>query len=197
MRQYTPLIWLTIAFMLLVACTPQPQTLPTLIPTSTVVVTDEAPQQTATTEPTRRVPPTFPPTWTPAGSVVETPLPTATEASNTVQILQPTALDVCNTLGEDIDRNTRTFPLGAAPVVAWTGVQGAGTYHISLVVVDMATPDAQPNETFADFTSDTTYTFPPELFEAGKFYGWEVYPVDAVGQQMCQSVGAELVPTTS
>jgi len=193
MRQYT---WLIIAFLLLAACTPQAQTLPTLIPTSTTAPTDEAPEQTSTTEPTRRVPPTFPPTWTPAGEVVETPLPVATEPSNTVQqIIPPTALEVCGTLGEDPNRNTRTFPLGAAPLVAWTGVEGAATYHIALVVVEMATPDSQPNETFADFTTDTAYTFPPELFESGKFYGWEVYPVDGVGQQMCQSVGAELFPT--
>ncbi len=196
MRQYKPLTWLVIALVLLTACTPQPQTLPTLIPTNTIPATDEAPEQTPTAEPTRRIPPTFPPTWTPAAEVVATLATVATEASNTVQIIPPTALEVCNTLGEDIDRNTRTFPLGAAPMVAWTGVQGAATYHISLIAVDMATPDAQPNETFADFTTDTTYTFPPELFEAGKFYGWEVYPVDGVGQQMCQSVGAELFPST-
>jgi hypothetical protein len=128
--------------------------------------------------------------------VVETPTAVATEAT-TVQIIPPTALEVCNTLGEDVARNTRSFPLGTAPLVAWTGVQGAATYHISLVSVDMATPDAQPNEIFGDFTSDTGYTFAPELFEAGKLYGWEVYPIDGIGQQMCQSVGAELNPSRS
>jgi hypothetical protein len=107
----------------------------------------------------------------------------------------PTPLEVCATFNEDVTRNPRSFPLGEAPQVFWTAVEGAATYHIALVAVDPATPEAQPQEVFADFTTDTTYTFPAELFEAGKLYGWEVYPLDSLGQQMCLSLGAELFPT--
>jgi hypothetical protein len=195
MRHFTPFTRLIIAFVLLAACTPQPQTLPTLIPTSTIPSTEAAPDQTATSEPTRRIPPTFPPTWTPAGEAVETQTAVATEAENIVEIIPPTALEQCGTLGEDFAQNTRSFPLGSAPLVVWTGVEGAAAYHIALIAVDAATPDAPPTEVFADFTSETSYTFSPELFETRKFYGWEVYPLDGIGQQMCQSVGAELFPT--
>lgn len=194
MRQQTA--WFIIALVLLAACTTQQQTLPTLIPTATTPPTAEAPPLTPTPEPTRRVPPTFPPTWTPAGAVTETPVDIATAAtSGEAQVVPPTPLEVCTALGEDITRNRRSFTLGAAPQIYWTGVQGAATYHVALVEVNLATEEAQPQEIFADFTSETTYTFPAELFESGKFYGWEVYPVDGIGQQMCQSVGAELFPT--
>ena len=193
MRQQTYLAWLTIALLLLVACTNQQQTLPTLVLTGTIPPTNQA--QTPTSEPTHRVPATFPPTWTPASVIVETPTVEVREVETQVPFVPPTALEACNTLGEDFARNTRAFPLGAAPLVAWTGVQGAAAYHIALVVVDLEKPDSPPNEIFADFTSETTYTFQPDIFEAGKFYGWEVYPLDALGQQMCVAVGSELTPT--
>jgi hypothetical protein len=127
---------------------------------------------------------------------VETPAETPTiEPTPVIQVTLPTPLAVCATFDEDVARNPRSFAIGESPQVFWTAVQGAATYHIALVSVDPATPEAQPGEVFADFTSDTSYIFPAELFEAGKLYGWEVYPVDGVGQQMCVSLGAELFPT--
>lgn len=194
MRQHTALTGIAFALIVLVACTNQQQALPTLIPTSTAPATTEVSEQTPTTEPTRRVVPTFPPTWTPAAArelPVETP---TTEAAPVIEVTLPTPLAACATFLEDAARNPRSFSIGESPQVFWTAVEGASAYHIVLVSVDPATPEALPGDVFADFTSDTNYTFPAELFEAGKLYGWEVYPVDGVGQQMCLSIGAELFP---
>jgi hypothetical protein len=113
-----------------------------------------------------------------------------------IQPTLPTPLAVCATFGEEVALNNRSFPVGSEPQVFWTAVEGASSYHIALVVVDPATPEAEPQEVFADFVQNVSYTFPAELFEAGKFYGWEVYPVDGIGQQMCLSLGGELFPTT-
>ncbi len=197
MRRHTALTCFALILILVAACTTQQQALPTLIPTPTVPATTEVSEQTPTPEPTRRVVPTFPPTWTPAG-VVETPAETpTTEAAPVIQPTLPTPLAVCATFDVDVARNPRTFTIGESPQVFWTAVEGAATYHIALFSLDPATPEAQPAEVYADFALDTNYTFPAELFEAGKLYGWELYPLDRVGQQMCVSVGAELFPTGS
>jgi hypothetical protein len=121
----------------------------------------------------------------------ETP---TTEAAPVIEVTQPTPLAACATFQEDLARNSRSFSIGESPQVFWTATEGASAYHIALVSVDPATPEALPGEIFADFTQDTNYTFPAELFQTGKLYGWEVYPVDGVGQQMCLSIGAELFP---
>jgi hypothetical protein len=198
MRKYWIGFLCAVIVIAVMACTPQPQTLPTLIPSPTTMITpSEAPAGVTATVTSRRVPPTFPPTWTPEGeatieTVVETP---TTEPPTQVPASPPaTALEACNTFVEDTARNTRNFPLGAAPQVFWTAVQGAATYHIALVAADPAATDSQPIEVFADFVSDTTYTFQADLFERGMLYGWEIYPLDGIGQQMCASIGAELNP---
>jgi hypothetical protein len=195
MRQHTALTGIAFGLIVLAACTNQQQALPTLIPTSTVLATTEVTEQTPTSEPTRRVAPTFPPTWTPAAAT-DTPTETpTTESAPLIEVTLPTPLAACATFREDVARNSRSFSIGESPQVFWTAAEGAPAYHVALVSVDPATPEALPGEVYADFTSDTNYTFPAELFEAGKLYGWEVYPVDGVGQQMCLSLGAELFPT--
>jgi hypothetical protein len=195
MRQHTALTGIAFALIVVAACTNQQQALPTLIPSSTAPPTTEVSEQTPTTEPTRRVAPTFPPTWTPEAAT-ETPAGTpTTEAAPVIEVTLPTPLAACATFLEDVARNQRSFAIGESPQVFWTAVQGASAYHIALVSVDPATPEALPGEVFGDFTSDTNYTFPAELFQTGRLYGWEVYPVDGVGQQMCLSLGAELFPT--
>jgi hypothetical protein len=196
MRQQIVLMGIAFVLSMVAACTNQQQALPTLISTPTAPATTEVSEQTPTTEPTRRVAPTFPPTWTPAEAEV-TPVetPTTEEVAPVVEVTLPTPLEACATFREDVARNSRSFSIGESPQVFWTAVQGAAAYHIALVSVDPATPEALPGEVFADFTPDTNYTFPAELFEASKLYGWEVYPVDGVGQQMCLSLGAELFPS--
>ena len=196
MGKFTALRCLALALLLLAACTNQQQTLPTLIPTPTTEATTTPPDQTPTQEPTRRIAPTFPPTWTPVGPTETSVDIPATEANAPAIVpTLPTPLAVCATFDEEVALNTRSFPIGSSPQVFWKAVEGAATYHIALVVVDPATPEALPEEVFADFVQDVSYTFPAELFEVDKFYGWEVYPVDSIGQQMCLSVGGELFPT--
>jgi len=185
------------AIISLFACTPQQQTLPTLVSTPTVPPTSAAATGTPTTEPTRRVPPTFPPTWTPSSVTIQTPeaTPTTEGAPLVIPSPLPTPLAACATFGADGDRNVSTFPIGSAPQIFWTPVQGAASYHVALLLVDPNSEDASGEEMFGDFTTDTSYTFQADLFELGKFYGWEVYPIDALGQQMCLSLGDELIPT--
>jgi hypothetical protein len=86
-----------------------------------------------------------------------------------------------------MQRTQRDFPIGAAPVVAWTPVEGALTYRLALV-------DERGQEIRVEFVGETSYQFPAELFELGKRYGWEVYPRDTLNVQMCFGVGGELLP---
>jgi hypothetical protein len=175
--------------LLLAACGSQSEgELPTLIPTLGGV---EA--ATATTlPPTEPLPtqapivrPTLPPTWTP--SVVPTePQNQATETPVVLPTGIPLAtLEACGTFLVDLERSTSTFKLGESPAVYWSPAAGAMRYRVSVI-------DEFGQELFMDYAIDATYSFPAELFKAGKRYGWEVYPEDNIGRQMCFQQGAEL-----
>lgn len=158
---------------------------PTLAPSPTVEII------TAQPSPTELKRATLPPTWTPVQEVT----PTVAEAAATLipsdtPIPPPTPLEVCNTFNEDRTLNKRTFIFGESPTVYWTPVQGAAQYSITLV-------DATNTALKVDYTADTKYTFDASLFEKGKMYGWEAYPIDNIGQQMCIARGAELTPQQS
>jgi hypothetical protein len=94
---------------------------------------------------------------------------------------------VCATFGEDRALNVRTYTIGQPAQVFWTPVEGAAQYSISLV-------DQTGAVLHLDYTANTNYTFDASLFEAGNLYGWEAYPIDSIGQQMCIARGAELFP---
>lgn len=191
--------WLFILMILLgalAACNAQPTpVLPTLIPTST-----DAPEPSATVPPTEgptQLVATFelPPTWTPTTEASATSIaasPTRQDAATAVQI---TPLNVCSSFAVDFDRSVTTFASNTEPVVAWTVVQGAQIYRVTLFG-----PDNFGNlvSLFDGFTEDDHYTITRDLytFEVGKQYGWEVYPVDNLNQQMCTSRGGELSPFT-
>lgn len=182
---------LALMLLLVAACTPQaPEALPTLAPLPTAANTDTpAPTQT----PLIRA--TLPPTWTPEvqaspendAAQAEATATTISAPAQPLAVFSPTALAVCAGFGEDLQRNTRTFPIGAAPTVYWTPVEGAVQYYVALV-------DENGEIVQVNYTAETGFRFDESLFEAGRLYGWEAYPIDALGQQMCLSRGAELIP---
>jgi hypothetical protein len=174
--------------LLLAACGSQSQAeLPTLIPTPGGVEAATATSVPPTEPPTQApiVRPTLPPTWTP--SVVPTePGNQATETPVVLPTGIPLAtLEACGTFLVDLERSTSTFKLGESPVVYWSPATGAMRYRVSVI-------DEFGQELFMDYAIDETFSFPAELFKAGKRYGWEVYPEDNIGRQMCLQQGAEL-----
>jgi hypothetical protein len=179
----------------LAACNPQaPQELPTIIPENTAIPTTEIPAQSAEVTPTAtvtppRARPTLPPTWTPLPS--ETPLPTETETPlPTPTFFQPTAAlpEGCNVFQIDFERSSRDFRIGTAPTVYWVIVPEAVRYRVTLRTFQgvIIKDDI--------YLAETQYTFAADLFEQGVQYGWEVYPINALGDQMCFQRGGELYP---
>jgi hypothetical protein len=185
--------------LLLAACgTQSSETLPTLMPTPGGAVATDTPMQ-ATEPPTPEplIRPTLPPTWTPESGVgggdqssSDSGLPTPTPES----LNQPPqgatdipTLVVCGTFVADRNRSTSTFTTGAQPQIFWSNVETAFRYRIRLL-------DSTGAQLFEDFSLEPSYTFPANLFEKGKVYGWSVYPEDSLGQQMCSERGAELLP---
>jgi len=183
-KRGVPLILLSL-LIVLAACTQQAQELPTLIPTATV------PEATNTPEPTpteTQAPPTVPPTWTP--TFTNTPEPTATEFIPTTTPLDASGglPEACNTFAVDGVNTQVEFPIGASPIVAWTSVEGAELYRVTV--------SDQFGRIIKDdiYITETQYQLTPDLFELGTIYGWSVIPLDAIGDQMCFPRGLELIP---
>jgi hypothetical protein len=163
-----------------------PEALPTLIPTPQpaspatdtpvpAVVPTEAPSDRAT------LPPTWTPSVVPTDTVVpptETPLPQATALPTLV---------ACGPFDVDRNKSAATFTVGQPAQVYWTPVQGSVRYRLGVL-------DAFNQEIFMDYAVDPTYTFKPDLFEAGKRYAWKVYPEDSLGRQMCLAVTGDMSP---
>lgn len=179
MRQNLMVILL--AGLVLASCAQEELVLPTLAPSPTQEIVTEAPTPT----PVRRA--TLPPTWTPVQAATPTAIEVAPTEEAPVPIPPVTPLEVCATFGEDRTLNKRTYTAGQPAQVFWTPVQGAVQYSISLV-------DQTGKQLYVNYTADTNFTFDASLLQAGKLYGWEVYPIDALGQQMCLGRGAELFP---
>ena len=185
------------ALILLAACTTQQETLPTLIPSPAPAITDTAApiEPTQTPPPTVGERPTLPPTWTPGSEMAtvtpfpsNTPAATATlSAEQAASVIPTVPQEVCDAFQPDMTRTLRTYTDGKDATVYWSAAPGAAYYHVALT-------DDQAQPIFEDYTADTTYTFPAAQFESGKFYGWDAYPVSALGNQMCLSIGAELFP---
>lgn len=182
------LIVSALVVVLLVGCQEQQvEPLPTLMPTPDPATETPFPTEAPTPTPLQR--PTLPPTWTPS------PAPTETEAS--VQVVPPVnpielpagqaTLEVCGVFRADRSRYDPAFRLGGDATVAWMPVSTAVGYRVAVV-------DEFDLELFVDYTAETTFTFQADLFERNKRYGWSVYPIDGLGQQMCISVGGQLFP---
>jgi hypothetical protein len=112
--------------------------------------------------------------------VVLTSMPSATA-------LGVPTLESCGAFNVDADRSTATLTAGQPAVAVWVPVQGAVRYRIELI-------DEFGMQLMTDYAVEPTYSFPADLFETGKRYGWSVYPEDSLSQQMCYSVGGEFFP---
>ncbi|MBI5669769.1 MAG: hypothetical protein HZC41_17365 [Chloroflexi bacterium] len=165
---------------------PLPTLMPTALPAEAATATT-IPTQAPTSTPLVRA--TLPPTWTPSpASAQEQPTETPLTANQEVNIpAEKPTLEACGPFREDRSRYNPQFVAGTDVMVAWVPATGAPSYRVNVV-------DESGEEFFADYTADSTYTFKADLFERGKRYGWNVYPMDALGQQMCISVGGELFP---
>jgi hypothetical protein len=109
------------------------------------------------------------------------------------ETLPPTApaalptLAVCSTFRADLTKFKPEFKVGSSIEVFWTPTDTAIGYRVALI-------DDKGQEAFSDLTADTKYTFRADLFTRGLSYGWSVYPVSSIGQQMCEKRGGELFP---
>ena len=185
-----PIIAFAICFaFLLAACQPDSApALPTLAevaPPTTEVPSTAAPPTEAPATATPFVRATLPPIFTPTASPTHTPLPPT--ATLTAQPIVSELLEVCRTFNINRETSQTEFLFGTTPRVEWFAVEGAAFYRVSL-------KDRFGLEIFNDFTEDTSFIFPIELFDKGALYGWEVYPLDAAGIQMCYGLGSELFP---
>ncbi len=192
MRKYWIFVFVVCLALLLVACNPAEEApLPTLIPTLA-----EQPTQPPTVAPltdtltpdftpTQEISNELPPTWTPTFTAMPSPLPASPTAEATVAIQE--LPETCNTFGTDLSRSQRTFPIGASPFVAWVPADGTQYYRVWVT-------DEFGRELFNDYIAETEINFPAELFQEDRRYGWNVFPVDEFGDQMCYRRGGELVP---
>jgi len=194
--------WLMGAACLLGACssTSSDSTLPTLVSTqqpqaaTQQVATPEAatsePSLTPTQGPsaTPRVRPTLPPTWTLTPTLSPTPTATLLIPTRTPVTIQNTLPAACSTFDTVFAESDVQFNIGQAPRATWTSVEGAELYRLILSGPGGAILNDQI------YLRETTYTFDASLFQVGEFYGWEVYPINAAGIQMCFAVGLELLP---
>lgn len=132
--------------------------------------------------------PTLPPTWTPQPSPTMTNTPEPVFPSPTPFIPAAGVPDACSNFVADIAGSTIEFRLGTPPTAAWTSIEGAELYRLTLA-------EANGRVIRDDiYLTDTQYQFDGSLFEEGRFYGWSVYPINANGDQMCFQAGLELIP---
>ncbi len=99
----------------------------------------------------------------------------------------PVSADVCNSFGPDLDQTPRTYRRGTEVTVYWTPVEGAEYYFVALT-------DETGTVVMEDYVAETSYLFTSDFFEGDNLYGWEAYPLNAAGIQMCAARGAELFP---
>ncbi len=119
---------------------------------------------------------TFTPSWTPT--------PNATNIALQNQPLAPE----CKAFGPDPLKNPRNFTVTTAPAVSWTPVSTAAAYLVRLY-------DNNHTTLLTQTTTETSMTFPADLFTISTSYAWEVAPVDSDGIQLCPARGALLFPT--
>lgn len=167
--------------------------LPTLLVTQQQINTT-APSSEPTSSPTQgptatlRVRPTLPPTWTLTPTLSPTPTATLVVPTRTPVVIQNTLPPACSTFDAVFAESDVQFNVGQSPRVTWTAVEGAELYRLIL---------SGPGGVIINdqiYLRETTYTFEASLFTAGQLYGWEVYPINPAGIQMCFAVGLELLP---
>ncbi len=178
-------------FIVLTGCQRQPDApLPTLRATAAPPTNTVAPQAaaSATLAPTATVDlsqkATLPPTWTASPEPTETAV-LITDTPPPPAVL-PT-LAVCTDFKVDYEKFKPDFKLGKSVDVFWTAVDKAISYRIALL-------DDTSKEIFSGLTKETKFTFQADLFNRGKAYSWNVYPISPIGDQMCTPRGAALIP---
>lgn len=176
-----------VALFFLAACEQQQAVVPTLVPTAVAPTTEVATQPPEPTRPRA----TLPPAWTAAPQATSTPVPQADPAETVVPtqqpVIAPTLPESCNAFGPDPNRNVRVYKAGEDTTIYWLPVEEAQYYSIALT-------DETGAVVFTDYTAETGYVFEADLIEDGKLYGWQAYPINVLGQQMCLTRGAELFP---
>lgn len=170
---------------LLAACTPaEPTATPTLTPTVTLTPTET---HTPVPTPTPIVRATLPPTWTPVPTEAPSATPTEPAITNTPFNQGRGAAPSCRDFEVFSNDTPQEFTASEGITVYWSAPEGAELYRLFLfgdrgrVIRD---------EIYVDTTS---YTFEPSLFTPGQLYVWEIYPIDVTGQQMCFSIGYEIL----
>jgi hypothetical protein len=168
---------------------PTVQSLPTLASPEATSTPDAA---QPTIAPTRNlVRPTLPPTWTTVPTNTDEPTPTEIIPTPTF-FNPPVATPVgCGTFQVDFQNSVEKFPIGTPPTVVWVGAGGAVRYRLKLVET-LGFGDASRVISEDIYIAETFYTFPADVFEENVIYGWEVYPIDERGDQMCFAVGGVL-----
>lgn len=192
MKKFWIAMVILMGVLVLGACTQQEEALPTLIPTADVAPTEVptiAPTQASeVVVVTQRVRPTFPPTFTPTVAPTDTPVPTQVFASPTLFIQYATPNASCDTFDTIFEQSDYEFAAGVSPRATWRAVEGAELYRLIL----KESNGRVINDNI--YIAETTYAFPSDLFLVGSSYGWEVYPINAAGDQMCFAVGLEMRP---
>jgi hypothetical protein len=157
---------------------------PALAPTETATEqTSDDPTPTA--ESVIRERPTLPPTWTPLAST-STPEPTPAQPTNVPTPIEERS-EACDRFVVDRANSAQSIRVGDSPTVAWTRLDTPELRLYHLTVVDEA-----GEERYQRLVEDTSHTIPAEVFTDAVLYGWEVLPLDELGQPICASRGGLL-----
>ena len=157
---------------------------PPLAPTETAteqVVDDPTP----TAEGVLRERPTLPPTWTPPAPT-STPEPVPAQPTNVPTPIEERS-DACDRFVVDRANSVQSISAGDSPTVAWTRLDATEVRLYRLTVVDEAGV-----ERYQRLVEDVSHTIPAGVLTDAVLYGWEVLPLDELGQPICASRGGVL-----
>jgi len=198
MRKSGLLVFVVFGVVILAACDSGDETvLPTLASidditaTSTVAPTEPPAGQPTADDPTPtrealRQRPTLPPTWTPIPPT-ETPTPTPTEFVPTQAPTPIPEIDACELFQADPASSDQNIRVGDAPTVSWTALADDSVRLYRITVQDEFGVVRHQR-----LIEETTYTIPASAFTDAIRYGWEVAPLDELGQPICLGRGGML-----
>lgn len=192
MKQIMCGLWMT-CVVLISACTPTTEIgLPTLAALPTEGVNSVEVASTQIDAPVVRPRSTLPPTFTPSPEPTEaqpTPIlePTLTRLPVTSPPRESDERPECANFKVDYENSDREFTIGTSPHVQWSAMPNATSYLLKL--------GDETGVVLRDdiYVTDTSYSFDSAQFKVGVAYAWSVYPIDAIGDQMCYVRGAELM----
>lgn len=156
-------------------------------PTNTPVPPTPVPEQpieeaTSTEIPTQRplVRETLPPTWT--QTPTNTPLPpTPTDTpAPTIEIASPP--EACNDFGPNIENSSEEVTLGEDATIAWFTIAESPLYWVVVT-------NESGFQVFERYVEEGELRIPADVFATATRYGWEVRPLNDVGEQFCRGTG--------